>query len=416
MEPISIFQNKRIVLGICGGIAAYKVAELASKLAQAGALVDCILTGSATQFVTPLTFASLTGRKAYTDADLWDTSAHVPHVSLGTQADLVVIASATANTLAKLAQGLADNLLTITALAARSPVMVVPAMDAGMWEHPATQANLATLRQRGVVIVGPERGRMASGLIGLGRMTEPADVFGHIRQALGQNGSLVGRRVVVTAGGTLEPIDPVRYVGNRSSGRQGFALAQAALDRGAAVTLIAGATANLPTPIGATRMDVMTAEQMQQAVLWACRDADALAMAAAVADFRSLQVAEQKIKKTADTSSLTLTLERTPDILAAVHAARPTLPRLQAVMGFAAETQDLIANAQVKLAAKGLDLIVANDVSALDAGFAADTNRVTIIDRGGRVEALPLMSKAAVAEAVMDRVATLLIKAQPSAT
>ena len=411
MEPISIFQNKRIVLGICGGIAAYKVAELASKLAQAGALVDCILTGSATQFVTPLTFASLTGHKAYTDADLWDASAHVPHVSLGTQADLVVIAPATANTLAKLAQGLADNLLTVTALAARNPVLVVPAMDAGMFEHPATQSNLVTLRERGVIIVGPERGRMASGLIGLGRMTEPADILGHIRLTLGRNGSLAGRHIVVTAGGTLEPLDPVRYVGNRSSGRQGFALAQAALDRGAAVTLIAGATANLSTPIGATRVDVMTAEQMQQAVLQACRDADALAMAAAVADFRSLQVAEQKIKKTADTNSLTLTLERTPDILAAVHAARPSLPHLQAVVGFAAETQDLIANAQVKLTAKGLDLIVANDVSALGAGFVVDTNRVTIIDRGGRVEALPLMSKVTVAEAVMDRVAALLVKA-----
>ncbi len=408
MEPIALLQDKRIALGVCGGIAAYKVADLASKLAQAGARVDCILTESAVRFVTPLTFASVTGSKAFTDADLWDTATHVPHVGLGTQADLVVIAPATANTLAKLAQGLADNLLTVTALAARCPVLVVPAMDAGMWEHPATQANIATLRERGVVIVGPERGRMASGLVGLGRMAEPGDILGHIRLALGRNGPLAGRRIVVTAGGTQEPLDPVRYVGNRSSGKQGFALAQAALDRGASVTLIAGATANLPTPIGATRVDVMTATQMQDAVTEVCRDADALLMAAAVADFRPAQVAEQKIKKSSDATELALRLERTPDILAAVHAARNEMPRLQVVVGFAAETQDLLANAQKKLAAKGLDLIAANDVSASDAGFAVDTNRVTILDRGGRAEALPLMSKAAVAQALIERVANRL--------
>jgi phosphopantothenoylcysteine decarboxylase/phosphopantothenate--cysteine ligase len=410
MEPIVLLQNKRIVLGICGGIAAYKAADLASKLTQAGAQVDCILTESAARFVTPLTFASVTGRKAFTDADLWDTLAHVPHIGLGTQADLVVIAPATANTLAKLAQGLADNLITVTALAARCPVMVVPAMDAGMWEHPATQANIATLRERRerAIIVGPERGRMASGLIGLGRMTEPGDILGHIRLALGRNGSLAGRRIVVTAGGTQEPLDPVRYVGNRSSGKQGLALAQAALDQGASVTLIAGATAGLPSPIGATRVDVMTAAQMQDAVLEACHDVDALVMAAAVADFRPAQIADQKIKKTVDTTELALTLERTPDVLAAVHAAKNALPRLRVVVGFAAETQDLLANAQKKLVAKGLDLIVANDVSAPDAGFSVDTNRVTILDRGGRAEALPLMSKAAVAEAIVERVAILL--------
>jgi len=408
MEIIPLLQDKRIVLGICGGIAAYKVADLASKLTQVGARVDCILTESAARFVTPLTFASLTGRKAYTEADLWDTSAHVPHVGLGTQADLVVIAPATANTLAKLAQGLADNLLTVTALAARCPVLVVPAMDAGMWEHPATQANVGILRERNVIVVGPERGRMASGLVGLGRMTEPVDLLGHIRLALGRNGALAGRHVIVTAGGTQEPLDPVRYVGNRSSGKQGWALAQAALDRGASVTLVAGSTAGLPIPVGATCVNVMTAAQMQEALLEVCRDADALVMTAAVADFRPSQAAEHKLKKTADTTSLTLTLERTPDILAAVHAARSHLPRLQVVVGFAAETQDLLTHAQAKLAAKGLDLIVANDVSAPDAGFSVDTNRVTILDRGGHAEALPLMSKAAVAEVLMERVAALL--------
>ena len=406
-------QNKRIVLGICGGIAAYKAADLASKLTQAGAQVDCIFTESAARFVTPLTFASVTGRKAFTDADLWDASAHVPHVGLGTQANLIVIAPATANTLAKLAQGLADNLLTVTTLAARCPVLVAPAMDAGMWDHPATQANIATLRDRSIILVGPERGRMASGLIGLGRMTEPGDILGHIRLALGRSGPLAGRRIVVTAGGTQEPLDPVRYVGNRSSGKQGFALAQAALDRGASVTLIAGATASLPTPIGAARVDVMTAAQMQSAVLEACCNSDALLMAAAVADFRPAQVAGHKIKKTADSGAPQITLERTADILTAIHAARNEMPRLRVVVGFAAETQNLLANAQNKLAAKGLDLIVANDVSASDAGFGVDTNRVTLLDRDGRAETLPLMSKAAVAEAVMDRVVTLLASSGP---
>ena len=407
MEPTALL-NKRIVLGVCGGIAAYKAADLASKLTQAGAQVDCILTESAARFVTPLTFASLTGRKAFTDADLWDTSAHVPHVALGTQADLVVIAPATANTLAKLAHGLADNLVTVTTLAARCPILVAPAMDAGMWEHPATQANIAALRERNVLLAGPERGRMASGLIGLGRMAEPGDLLGHIRLALGRSGPLAGQRVVVTAGGTQEPLDPVRYIGNRSSGKQGFALAQAALDRGASVTLVAGATASLPTPIGAARADVMTAAQMQDAVLKACRNSDALLMAAAVADFRPAQAAEHKIKKTADSGAPEITLERTADILTAVHAARNEMPSLRAVVGFAAETQDLLSNARSKLDAKGLDLIVANDVSASDAGFGVDTNRVTLLDRDGRVETLPLMSKAAVAEAVMDRVALLL--------
>lgn len=413
MEPIPLLQNKRIALGICGGIAAYKTAELASRLTQAGAQVDCILTESAARFVTPVTFAAVTGRKAYTDADLWDTSAHVPHVGLGTQADLVVIAPATANTLAKLAQGMADNLLTIVTLAARCPVLVAPAMDVGMWEQPATQANVATLRARGVVVVGPERGRMASGLFGLGRMTEPGDILGHVRLALGRDGPLARQRVVVTAGGTQEPLDPVRYIGNRSSGKQGFALAQAALDRGASITLIAGATASLPTPIGATRVDVMTAAQMREAVLEACREADALLMAAAVADFGPAQIAQEKIKKTAEMCTLALTLERTPDILTAIQEARPTRPRLEVVVGFAAETQNLLANAQAKLAAKGLDLIVANDVTAPDAGFGTDTNRVTILSRDGDAETRPLMSKAAVAEAVMERVVAILARRRP---
>ncbi len=412
MEPIPLLRDKRIVLGVCGGIAAYKTADLASKLTQAGAAVDCILTESAARFVTPLTFTSVTGRKAFTDDDLWATSEHVPHIGLGTRAQLVVIAPATANTLAKLAQGLADNLLAVTVLAARCPVLLAPAMDAGMWEHPATQANVATLRGRGVAFAGPEHGRMASGLIGPGRMSEPADILGHIRLVLGRQGALSGKQIVVTAGGTQEPLDPVRYVGNRSSGRQGFALAQAAIDRGARVKLIAGATADLFVPTGADLVQATTSSQMQNAVLEACRDADALLMAAAVADFRPSQVAEHKIKKTAGTAGLALELERTADILTAVHQARERFPRLQAVVGFAAETQDLLDNARYKLAAKGLDLIAANDVSAPDAGFGVDTNRVTLLSSDGTTETLPKMSKAAVAEAILDRVVALL--ARPS--
>ncbi len=416
MEPITLYQNKHIVLGVCGGIAAYKAADLASKLTQAGAWVDTVLTGAALNFVGAVTFAALTGRKVYSDADLWDHSAHVPHVTLGHQADLVIIAPATANTLAKLAHGVADNMVSIVALAARSPVLVAPAMDVGMWEHPATQANVETLRQRDVLFAGPEAGRMASGLTGLGRMSEPSEIFGRARLALAATGPLAGVKVVVTAGGTQEPLDPVRYVGNRSSGKQGFALAQAALDRGAHVTLVAGGTANLPTPIGARRIDVDTAEHMRDAVLEACAEADVLLMAAAVADFRPAQTAGQKIKKTSGAASLSLELVRTPDILAAVKELRGQGGGPQVVVGFAAETQNLIDNAAAKLRAKGLDVIAANDVSALDAGFAVETNRVIVLradssEAGFVREDLPLMSKTAVAETILARVETLLGRA-----
>lgn len=409
METISLFQNKRIVLCVCGGIAAYKVADLASKLAQAGALVDTVMTAAAQNFVGPVTFAALTGRKVVTDVDLWDHTAHVPHVALGQQADLVIVAPATANTLARLAHGIADNMVSIVALAARCPLLVAPAMDVGMWDNLVTQANVKTLRERGVLFIGPEQGRMASGLVGLGRMSEPLDILGRARLALARHGPLAGRHVVVTAGGTQEPLDPVRYISNRSSGKQGFALAQAALDLGAQVTLIVGPTAHLPTPVGAQRVEVGSAEQMRNAVLAACARADALLMAAAVADFKPAQIAEQKIKKTADTLTLSLELTRTPDILAAVREMRKQGQGPKIVVGFAAETHDLLANAAVKLRAKGLDMIAANDVSAADAGFAVDTNRVTLLwadaqsETGLRCEELPLMSKTAVAEAILAR-------------
>jgi phosphopantothenoylcysteine decarboxylase / phosphopantothenate---cysteine ligase len=404
MESISLLQNKRILLGVTGSIAAYKAADLASKLTQAGAEVDVVLTEAATKFITPLTFQSLTGRTAY--ADLWGAEAHVIHVGLGERADLLVIAPATADVIARLAHGLANDLLTVTALAARCPVLVAPAMDGGMFAHPATQANLKTLAERGVILLGPAEGRMASGLVGRGRMLEPDEILGHVRLALGRKGPLAGRRLVVTAGGTQEPIDPVRFISNHSSGKQGFAVAQIALDRGAEVALVAGPTP-LATPVGARRVDVTTAAEMAEAVLAATASADALVMAAAVADFRPARAADQKIKKSA-ARSVQIELETTVDVLSAVAAQRETTGKPAVVVGFAAESENLIENAREKVFRKKLSLIVANDISAQDAGFSVDTNRVTLIGSGGGVEPLPLMSKAQVAEVVLERVKSLL--------
>jgi phosphopantothenoylcysteine decarboxylase / phosphopantothenate---cysteine ligase len=404
MDVIPVLRGKRILLGVGGSIAAYKAAELASRLTQAGAHVDAILTAAASRFVTPLTFQSLTGRPA--PADLWSEDAHVLHVGLADGADLFLVAPATADLLAKLAHGLADDLLTVTALAARCPLLIAPAMDAGMFEHPAVQANLATLRTRGATVIGPAEGRMASGLTGRGRMLEPDEILGHVRRAAGRNGPLAGRHVVVTAGGTEEPIDPVRSLSNRSSGKQGFAVAQAALDRGANVSLVA-APCSLPTPVGASRIDVSTAHEMAHAVLEACASADALIMAAAVADFRPVRPADQKLKKGAGLP--VLELERTTDILRAVAEVRARSGRPACVVGFAAETGDLLANARKKLQEKRLSLVVANDVSKQDAGFGADTNRVTLIDSEG-AEELPRLSKAEVSERILDRVVALITR------
>jgi len=319
---------------------------------------------------------------------------------LGHQADLLIIAPATANTLAKLAHGAADDLLSVTALAATCPLVLAPAMDGGMFTHPATQANLQTLLARGAVVIGPEEGHLASGLIAKGRMTEPMTILGQVRHLLARGGPLQGRKVIVSAGGTREAIDPVRYLTNHSSGKQGFAIAQAALDAGAKVVLIT--TAALPTPAGAQRVDVESAQAMLAAVLHESQDADALIMAAAVADFRPAQVAAQKIKKHSGVP--TLELAPNPDILAAVAKQRQRSNWPRVVVGFAAETQDLLQNAQSKLTRKALDLIVANDVSAADAGFAVDTNRVTLLDADGTQETLPLQSKTAVAERVIAAV------------
>ena len=404
VSTIPVLANRRILLGVTGSIAAYKAADLASQLTQAGALVDAVLSEAAQRFVSPLTLASVTGRRAYTDADLWGADSHILHVDLGSGADVVLVAPATAHTLAKLAAGHADTLLCLAALAARGPLLLAPAMDAGMFEHPATQANLDVLRGRGAIVLGPAEGRMASGLAGLGRLLEPKEIVGHLRLILGRAGPLAGRSVIVTAGGTHEPIDPVRVVANRSSGRQGFALAQAALDRGATVTLISGPS-TLATPVGAERIDVTTAAEMQQAVLSRLEAADVLLMAAAVADFRA-DPSVQKIKRAK--GELNLTLRPTEDILALVSQRRKKGSRPRVVVGFAAESQDLVANARLKARDKGLDLIVANDILAADAGFAVETNRVTLIDSSGSVQDLPLLTKAEVAEVVLERVGTLL--------
>lgn len=397
--------GKQILLGITGSIAAYKAVDLASKLTQAGALVQTILTTDATRFVAPLTFQSVTGQPAYTDDDLWGAQAHVLHVGLAHQADLLAIAPVTAQTIAKLANGLADNLLSLAALAATCPLLLAPAMDAGMFAHPATQANLKRLQERGAVVVGPEEGHLASGLVARGRMTEPKELLGHVRHQLSRGGPLQGRKVVVTAGGTQEPVDPVRLLTNRSSGKQGFALAQAALDAGADATLIAAPT-SLHVPIGVQHIPVRTAAEMAKAVLEACQQTDALLMAAAVADFRPAQAARQKLKK--EQGLPTLTLEPTTDILAAVAAQRRESGQPHVVVGFAAETEHVIENAQAKLQAKALDLIVANDVSSSDSGFGVDTNRVILLDRWGESLPLPLLSKTEVAERVVERVISLL--------
>ena len=390
-------ENKRVLLGITGSIACYKAVDLASKLMQAGALVDTVMSYGATQFVTPLALRSITHRAVVTDTFDADSEYSHQHVTLARQSDIIVIAPATVHTIAKLAAGLADDPLTTTVIATAAPVLVAPAMDANMYDHPATQENVERLRQRGVIFAGPAPGRLASGLTGMGRLVEPQELMGHITAALGRQGDLAGRRVVISAGGTMEPIDPVRVITNHSSGKMGYALAEAVRDRGGAAVLVTAPTSLADPPL-VEMFPVKTAQQMCDAVLEQMPSADALIMAAAVADYRPAIAAEQKIKK--DAAELSIELVKTTDIL---ETARGNFVKV----GFSAESQDLVENAKVKVKSKGLDLMVANDITEPGSGFGTDTNRVTLIDREMVVEALPLLSKYEVGNRILDRVVRL---------
>lgn len=395
-------EGRHVALGVTGSIAAYKAVDLASRLVQAGSHVVVMLTDEAARFVSPLSFAAIVHRPVVTD--LYDPRSEMgmDHVALAEQADLVMVAPATANTLAKMAHGLADDPVTTTVLATGAPVIVAPAMDARMFENPATRANLATLRERGLHVAGPASGRMASGLTGVGRMVEPDELVGHARLVLGRAGDLAGRRLVVTAGGTEEPIDPVRVITNRSSGKMGFAIAEAARDRGADVTLIT-ARSTQPEPVGVSVVRAASARAMADAVRETAGQADAVVMAAAVSDWTPAAPSATKLKKGAAVD-LSLELERTEDVIASVEG-----PRLVKV-GFALETEELESNARAKLAAKGLDLIVGNDALQQDAGMGADENRVVIIGRDGEAQQVPTMSKYEVGHRILDRVARLLVE------
>lgn len=394
----NLLAEKRILLGVTGSIAAYKAAEIASRLTQSGALVDVVLTESAEKFISPLTFQSVTGRKAYVDADLWGGEGHVTHVGLGRSADLLVIAPVTANTLSRLAYGFGDNLLSLTALACHCPILLAPAMDVGMFEHPATQASVKILQERGVHFIGPAEGHLASGLTGRGRMVEPVEVIGAVRWVLGRKGPLAGKKVLVTAGGTQEPIDPVRLITNRSSGKQGYAIAQAAQDTGADVTLIT--TTHLPAPGFARIIHVQTVAEMHEAVMEEIEGAELLIMAAAPADFRPARKSADKIKK--EKGLPVIEMQPTIDILQAVAEQRGKSGWPKRVIGFAAESRDLLDNAAAKLKRKRLDMIVANDISQPDSGFEVDTNRITLLFPDGSAIPLPKMSKDEVAEAVIE--------------
>jgi phosphopantothenoylcysteine decarboxylase/phosphopantothenate--cysteine ligase len=396
-----MLKDKTIVLGITGGIAAYKAVDLASKLTQAGAKVEVVMTDAATKFITPLTLRNITHRPVVTDMFELASEWSVEHVALAEAADAVVIAPASANTIARLAAGIADNMLGTIVLATIAPVILAPAMNDNMYRNSVTQKNVAKLKARGFTFIEPEYGRLASGKMGKGRLPDTAKIIETIEKVLGQKKDLAGKRIVVTAGGTREPIDPVRHIGNRSSGRMGYALAEAARDRGADVTLVTAPVA-LDAPGGVTVVKADTTAEMKKAVTKAVKKADALIMAAAVADYQPEVIAKAKIKKEV-AQNLTLKLVKTPDILSELKGDFIKV-------GFAAESEDIVANARKKLENKKLDLIIANDITRADSGFDVDTNLVAIIDKSGKAEDLPLMSKREVAEKILDRVAGMMGK------
>lgn len=392
-----MLSGTRIVLGVTGGIAAYKAVEVCRRLVDAGAHVSPIMTAGAEHFIGRTTLSALASEPVQTS--LWDAQNPIPHTRLGQTADLVLVAPATARLLGAYAAGLSTDLLTNTLLATRAPVMVCPAMHTEMWEHAAVQANIATLRARGVHIVEPESGRLAGGDVGAGRLADPATIVARV-EALFSAGPLHGLHVVVSAGGTREPIDAVRVIANRSSGKQGYAIAAEAAARGARVSLVS--TADLPLPRGVELHQVETAAQMQVALEGLAPTADVVVMAAAVADFRPVRSADGKLKK--DRGVPEVVLEPTPDILAGLGERKPAG---QVLVGFAAETDDLVANAVSKLQRKRLDLVVANDVSAPGVGFQHDTNAVTLVRADGSQQHVPLADKGTIAKVVLDTVSAI---------
>jgi phosphopantothenoylcysteine decarboxylase/phosphopantothenate--cysteine ligase len=401
-----------VVLGVSGGIAAYKAVEVCRRLVDAGLHVVPVLTKAATRFVGEATFSALASEPV--QRSLWHEASPIPHTRLGQRADVVLVAPATADLIGRYAAGLAGDLLTATLLATRAPVVLCPAMHTEMWEHPAVQENLGTLERRGVRVVPPDEGRLAGGDVGAGRLADPAvivaaalDALGGVRRDLAARRDLAGRRVVVSAGGTREPLDPVRFLGNRSSGKQGHALAEVAARRGAAVTLVT--TSSLPAVPGSPvqRVEVGSAAEMEAALEAVAPAADVVVMAAAVADFRPKVPSTRKLAK--EDGVPELVLEPTPDLLAGLASRRPPG---QVLVGFAAETHDVVAKGWAKLERKGIDLLVVNDVTAPGAGFEHDTNQVAILERGGMVTEVPLRSKEAVAEAVFDRVVARLAERQ----
>jgi phosphopantothenoylcysteine decarboxylase / phosphopantothenate---cysteine ligase len=394
---VSTLDGRRIVLGVCGGVAAYKAVELCRRLMDAGAFVQPVLTEESLHFIGATTFSAVASESAR--LSLWDSPEASPHTALGQRADLVIVAPATARLLGSYASGISHDLLTNILLATRAPVLIAPAMHTEMWDHPAVQHNMTTLRTRGVSVVGPGAGHLAGGDIGLGRLSEPFDIF-HAAERIFLAQDFAGATVVVTAGGTREPIDAVRVIANRSSGKQGYAIAAAACDRGANVVLIT--TAERMNPSGCRIVRVETAAEMQAAVQAEASTANVVIMAAAVADFRPAAPSEGKWKK--HHGPPPIVLEPTPDILASLGETKPSG---QVLVGFAAETSDVVENAVGKLKRKNLDLIVANDVSADRVGFGHDTNAVTIISRSGVLQSVTVSDKSVVANAVLDAVAGL---------
>ncbi len=401
----AVLDGRRVVLGVSGGIAAYKAVELCRRLVDAGAYVVPVLTPDATRFVGAVTFSALASEPVRTS--LWDSPEPIPHTRLGQSADVIVVAPATARVIGAYAAGISDDLLVATLLATRAPVVVCPAMHTEMWEHRAVQDNVATLAGRGVTIVAPEVGRLAGGDMGAGRLAAVDDIVAAVCTAVSRGRDLVGRAVLVTAGGTREPIDAVRVITNRSSGKQGYAVAAEAAARGAAVTLVT--TTDRPVPPGVARVvRVSSAAEMEAAVVPLAPTADIVVMAAAVADFRPVSPAGRKLKKEDGTPAIVL--EPTHDFLVDLGAAKP---RGQVLVGFAAETDDVEGNALRKLRAKRLDLIVANDVGAPGAGFEHDTNEVLILGADGSVEKVPMRSKADVARCIIDAAARRLTEGVP---